>query len=170
MFGGKVVENSLGEIIFSNAHDWVEGTVRGIEIGKSWFQFLGISFETAANVAEFVEKGPSERRQFLTYNTYFALRISKFPWNNILYTTFAVGEGVSYAKKIPNIEKEKRAAEGRHSHQFLNYLVFEVTAGLPFFQNIQGVFRIHHRSGAYDLYKNVTGGSNALIWGLKILY
>ena len=60
-----------------------------------------------------------------------------------LPTTFAVGEGISYATEVPELEP------GEGASQWLNYLLFEVTFALPKYPEWAIVGRIHHRSGFF---------------------
>lgn len=167
---GRTVTDDLADIIFRNHHNWEEHIIRSAEVGKGWFQIYGLNFETAFNFSEHIEKGRVDRRHYYSYNGFFALRFSEFPWNWLLYTTLAVGEGISYAQKIPQVEEDKQSGRGRNASRFLNFMIFEFTVGLPFFQNVQGYYRIHHRSGAFGTYNNVSGGANTLGGGLKILF
>jgi hypothetical protein len=66
-----------------------------------------------------------------------------FPWKAYLDTTFAVGEGISYATEVPALEREDGAS------QWLNYLLFKVTFALPKYPEWAIVGRIHHRSGFF---------------------
>jgi hypothetical protein len=82
-----------------------------------------------------------------------------FPWNAYLYTTFAVGEGISYATEVPELEQEAGAS------QWLNYLLFEVTFALPKYPEWAIVGRIHHRSGFFGAL--APNGSNVVAAGIK---
>ena len=97
------------------------------------------------------------------WNGVFVARWLTFPWNHILPTTFAFGEGLSYATKTPNIE-------GLHNEKvshFLNYLSIEFTFALPQTKRFHLLTRVHHRSGAYGLFNDVKGASNAVGVGLR---
>lgn len=97
------------------------------------------------------------------FNALLLARWLTFPWDSYLDTSFAVGNGLSYATRTPPIE------EIRHdrTHQFLNYMLFELTFSLPEQPRWSLVLRIHHRSGVYGLFNGVHGASNALGAGLK---
>ena len=84
-----------------------------------------------------------------------------FPWNDYVYTTFAVGEGVSYATAVPKLEKELQDT----THQLQNYLMFELTLSPPQHREWAFVTRIHHRSALFGVYGD--GGSNVLAVGVK---
>lgn len=102
-------------------------------------------------------------------NPYFDLRWSHFPWNKFVYTTLAVGEGVSYASSIPARELRDDHAK-INGKRFENYLMFEVTFSLPKHPEWQLVYRIHHRSGAFGLYNSTNSGSTAFGVGVRYLF
>ena len=97
-------------------------------------------------------------------NALLILRWTAFPWD--WRTSLALGEGVSWASEVPALEDELLAAEGG-STRFLNYLLIELTTGLPFTERWNLVGRIHHRSGVFGLYDDVEEGSNFLTLGLR---
>jgi len=97
------------------------------------------------------------------WNGVFIARWLTFPWNHKLRTSFAFGEGVSYATKTPNIEK----IHNENVSHFLNYLSIEFTFALPQTNRFQLLARVHHRSGAYGLYNDVKGASNAVGLGIR---
>jgi len=101
-------------------------------------------------------------------NALIVLRWLHFPWNRHVRTTFAIGDGVSYASKVPQLELASHTNEG--ATQLLNYLLLEWTLGLPEQPDWDLSLRIHHRSGIFGLYDGVDGGSNVLAAGLKFTF
>ncbi len=98
-------------------------------------------------------------------NALIALRWRSFPWNELVPTTFAVGDGLSWASEVPDLELASHTNEG--ATQLLNYLLLEWTFGLPSVPNWDLSLRVHHRSGIYGLFDGVNGGSNVLALGLR---
>ena len=96
-------------------------------------------------------------------NALVVLRWLPFPWDRYLDTSFAVGEGLSYATEDPKIEVEKH---GRTS-KLLNYLMFELAASLPKYPQWTYFLRVHHRSGVFGLFDGVSGGSNLVGAGVR---
>jgi hypothetical protein len=90
------------------------------------------------------------------------LRWVVFPWNKYLQTSMALGEGLSYATKIPALEK----ADPTNSDysQLSNYILLEVTFAIPE-SPWSLVTRIHHRSGVWGLYGHA--GSNIIEAGIR---
>ena len=84
-----------------------------------------------------------------------------FPWNKYVRTSFAVGDGLSYYTDVSEVEKD----DDDDAQRSLNYLLFEVTLGLPKVPKWDLAFRIHHRSSIFGLYG--AGGSNFVCGGIK---
>jgi hypothetical protein len=74
---------------------------------------------------------------FQEYILSLNLRYHYFPWDNHVKTSVAFCDGVSYSSKLQdNLNKH-----------LMNYVGIELTAADPRRQNIQLVYRLHHRSG-----------------------
>ncbi|MBW1893737.1 MAG: hypothetical protein JRI91_08600 [Deltaproteobacteria bacterium] len=104
------------------------------------------------------------------YNVLLILRWLKFPWNRYLITSFAFGEGLSYATKEPPVEINQHAINhglDYNSSKFLNYLLFEITFALPQLSEWHAILRVHHRSGMFGTMNGVSGGSNFIGAGIK---
>jgi len=99
-------------------------------------------------------------------NGLIVARWEAFPWSETVPTTFAIGEGFSYALSVPELEDEILAPEGGTS-QYLNYLMLELTMGLLPWEGWSVVTRIHHRSGIFGLIGDVEEGSNFMTIGLR---
>jgi hypothetical protein len=99
------------------------------------------------------------------FNGLAAVRWLPFPWDNHLDTSFAVGAGLSWATETPKVERRRRGKGQTQS--FLTYLMLELEFALPDAQHWSVFSRIHHRSGAFGLFNGVTGGSNALTFGIR---
>lgn len=91
-------------------------------------------------------------------------RWQAFPWNSVARTSVAVGEGISYASSVPQIERERSPNK---TSRLLNYLMIELEVAPPDEEHWSFVTRIHHRSGVFGLYDGVSRGSNLLGAGLK---
>ena len=104
------------------------------------------------------------------YNAVLILRWLKFPWNRYLLTSFAFGDGLSYATKEPPIEMNQHninhGIENKNS-KLMNYMLFELAFTLPQLPEWSAIFRIHHRSGMFGLINGVSGGSNFIGAGIK---
>ena len=99
------------------------------------------------------------------FNGLAAARWLPFPWDKYLDTSFAFGAGLSYASETPKVEEQRRG-EGQ-TQSFLSYLMLELEFALPEAQHWSVITRVHHRSGAFGLFNGVTGGSNAVAFGVR---
>lgn len=126
------------------------------------FKYLWATVEVNMNVTHEQERGGA----IVELNPFINLRWRWFPWNRWVATTFAFGEGVSYASRRPWVE-QRTPETSRNGQRFLNYLVFELTLAPPSHPEWQVLFRIHHRSGAFGVYCPGRVGSNAIGAGLR---
>ena len=124
--------------------------------------YIRSRFQLAGNVA--YRRDKEANNDILELDLYFMLRWRNFPWNRFLATTFAIGEGISWASQVPSVEK---IDDDNDSRKLLNYLMFEATFALPSHPDLQLVYRLNHRSGAYGLFDNSDFGSNVLGFGLR---
>jgi hypothetical protein len=101
-------------------------------------------------------------------NALVVLRWNRFPWNDSLRTTAALGEGLSWATEVPPLELASQGNDG--ATELLNYLLMELTFGLPDRKHWDFVLRVHHRSGIFGTFDGVSGGSNVLGFGVKFTF
>lgn len=96
-----------------------------------------------------------------------ALRWTAFPWNDYLRTTFAVYPiGPSYVASLSPSEVSK---DGR-SANWLNYFGLELTFAAPALPELELLFRLHHRSGAFGLINGSTNGADFLSVGARFRF
>lgn len=89
-------------------------------------------------------------------------RFRETPWGSTLGGSVGLGIGLSYSFGIPPLEDKELARTSRT----LLYLMFDYEFDIgtsPW----SALFRIHHRSGAFGFFNNVTGGSDYLCIGAK---
>ncbi|WP_373501163.1 hypothetical protein [Desulfococcus sp.] len=113
---------------------------------------------------------PSATQDHAEFNALFALRWLRFPWDRYVDTSFAVGEGFSYATRVPAVERDlhgELTGLDPATSKLLNYLMFEAAFGLPSYPKWDLIVRLHHRSGVFGLFNDVHGGSNAIGVGLR---
>jgi len=97
------------------------------------------------------------------FNAALVARWLPFPWDGVVNTSFAIGEGLSYASERPYTEGVFRNRTGRH---YLNYLFVELDFSLPNVPAWSLVSRVHHRSGVFGVY-GTREGSNFVGFGLR---
>ena len=162
LYGGEVGHGSLGDTLggdlkFKGNHHFVIGAV-GKEL-YTWRHYIRL--EAEGHIGQhWGEKSHNE------FNAVFVARWLPFWWDHIVDTSFAVGEGLSYATRTPAIEKKQHD----DTSKLLNYLMFELEVTTPKPSHWSGFFRIHHRSGVDGLFNGVRGASNALAVGVKYTF
>lgn len=100
------------------------------------------------------------------FNALPVVRWLPFPWDSYIDTSFAVGGGVSYAAKIPKLEP----GANTNKPKLLGYLMSELSLAVPRIPHFNLVARFHHRSGAGGLFSGVRDASNAIGFGVKIIF
>lgn len=105
------------------------------------------------------------RQDHWEFNGLVIARWSKFPWDHLIDTTVAIGNGLSYPTEVPRLERERHGPD--ESTRLLNYTLVEITFALPNVLDWSLVWRYHHRSGAFGTFDGVTEGSTVLAGGIK---
>ena len=121
---------------------------------KQW-----ISFELEGQVGKFF--GDEHQWQF---NGLLIGRWNKFPWDKYIDTSFGLGEGLSYNTEVSDIEEDDDEDAGK----WLNYILVELTFGLPKYPRWDLVYRVHHRSSVKGIIG--AGGSNYVTLGFKYAF
>jgi len=85
--------------------------------------------------------------------------------NPLCLSGISFGNGLSYATKKPEYEKEITLND--KTSRLLYYMMVEMAFDLPSLSHWELVLRVHHRSGFYGLINDVRGGSNYLGLGLR---
>ncbi|MCZ6637227.1 MAG: hypothetical protein O7C66_03425 [Alphaproteobacteria bacterium] len=157
IFGGWMTDNRWEEVFTPWELDFRDSALVGMAGSRRiWRYDDDISFEIEGQIIRHF--GDQDHWEF---NLPFIVRWETFPWNDIIDTSVAFGLGPSYASKVP---KDESAMDGESQH-WLVYWVFELAMGLPE-TDWSGVFRLHHRSGAFGIVAD-KGGSNVLAVGLR---
>ncbi|GBF50982.1 hypothetical protein LPTSP4_25130 [Leptospira ryugenii] len=169
-FGGVFVNSDLAPISFQldfkyqPSYIWGFGFNQGITPRFSIFQF-----ELEGILA----------RHTGAMNHYEAVGVGIARIPNLFGSNFslAVGEGISFASRLPRLEnwdlgydKGRFVTDDVESRATLNYLLFEVDYSIPGFSDKTKIFsRIHHRSGIYGVFCPPTPpcGSNFIVYGFK---
>ena len=154
--------------------DYVGEDVYGVDVaytispetgfGRFWDRILATRFQLGGNLnARAQESGV----WIPELSAYFALRWRRLPWNHIVATSFSIGEGLSYAARVPDSEIITTEIGG--TSRLLNYLMLEMTLAVPSLPYLQLVGRIHHRSGMFGVFGDAQeSGSNAVGLGIRV--
>jgi len=100
----------------------------------------------------------------LEFDGAILFRLRRLPWDGYLDTSLAIGNGLSYATRTPEIE----ARRNRIASRLLNFLVLEAAFSIPSEMGLELVVRLNHRSGIYGLFNGVSAGSNFLAVGIRM--
>jgi len=159
VYGGKATENSIDDFL-SGDFNFKDSKFLAVVLGKNLTTYKDlIAIEAEGQAVK--HWGYQDHYEV---NGDVVFRWLPFPWDDFLDTSFAVGEGLSYATQNPEIEKEKNGKTSK----LLNYLAFELAFEVPGAPGWSLFTRLHHRSGVFGLFNGVHGGSNA--WGAGIKY
>jgi len=164
LYNGKYTDDRLGDVLLSKPVDQLNSYLAVIAWSKTLpFKSPKHQWELEAQLGKHYRgQNHSELNLVAIY------RWQKTPWNNILKTSFAIGDGLSYASEIPALEAASTTNVG--ATRLLNYIMLEMTAAPPQARDWAIVARVHHRSGVYGLFNDVEGGSNVVAIGLKFRY
>jgi hypothetical protein len=160
-YSGKYSDDRLGAVLVS----------KPIDFEDSWFAAAALSrayaFESPSHQWEIEgQLGKHYRGQtHWEINALAIYRWQRFPWQHRLRTTVAIGDGLSFATRLPPLEEASDTNVG--ATHMLNYILVEFTFAPPRSADWSLVVRVHHRSGVYGLFNGVQGGSNIIAAGLK---
>ncbi len=166
---GMTCEDALLRITKFGIHRWPEH-IQSLELShtldqqnflRQWVSPIVSIVQLAGN---FTVRVGSNESTIYEFDPYLAFRWANLPWNHYINTSFAIGEGVSYVTSYIALEKE---ANHSNTKRFLNYLMFEATVASPNYPRLQLLIRIHHRSGAFGLYRAKNAGSNVIGLGIR---
>jgi hypothetical protein len=157
LYGGAFTDSDLEDDLTFN---WDFGDHTYIIVGalarELWRYEDFISFEVEGQLGKYF--GQEHQGQI---NGLIIARWLKFPWDQYVDTSFAVGDGLSYNTETSKVEEEDDEDAGK----WLSYLMFELTLGLPKYPRWNFVYRIHHRSSIRG--RIGAGASNFVAFGIK---
>lgn len=159
VYGGRMTDGDFGDTLAGQA-EFIDAYVVVGALSWTFARYFedALSFELEGQIGKWF--GDQKNMEF---NLPVAVRWSKFPWNQYVSTSLAYGVGPSYATLEPAAEIDIHD----NTKKFLVYWFGELALG-PSESQWAGVFRIHHRSGAFGLLADRgDGGSNTLAVGLK---
>jgi len=160
IYGGISAQNDIGDVFTLQATFPDDVYIGVVALARELWSYKHLlSIEAEGQVGKYF--GDEHQGQF---NGLFIGRWNRFPWNNYLDTSLAVGEGLSYNTEVSDVEEK----DDEDATKLLNYLLFELTLGLPSQPRWNFVMRVHHRSSI----KGVIGaaGSNFVCAGIKIKF
>jgi hypothetical protein len=160
IYAGQYSNTALNEIVRLNT-DFERSHVYVLSLGKE----LGTYKDIIGYEVEGQAAWHSGMQHHEELNCSFTLRWLPFIWDRYIDTSFAFGNGLSYATSDP--ELEIREGDEQDTNQLLYYILVEMAFALPRQPQWDLFVRIHHRSSVFGLIGNITTGSNFVGLGLR---
>jgi hypothetical protein len=164
LYGGQVSDTQFNAII-RGIVDFKDYYLVAGALGKElmvWKDRIGIEVE--GQIVKHING--SEHWEF---NPLLTLRWLHFPWDQTLDTSFAWGNGLSYATEDPEFEVEE-SSHGNKTSQVLYYFMVEWVFAFPDVPQWRVFSRIHHRSSVFGLIDGIMAGSNYVTLGLRYAF
>ncbi len=160
LYGGQFSDTALNEIIRFET-DFEESHVYVLSVGQKLGVYKDrIGYEWEGQVA--THTGLQDHQEI---NVVFTLRWLPFPWDRFIDTSFAVGNGISFATEDPPLEI--REGDDNRTSQWLYYILVELAFALPDRPQYELFTRLHHRSSVFGLVDGIVTGSNFVGVGLR---
>jgi hypothetical protein len=163
VYGGVTTEKDLQSLATLQYGEFINSNIGVLAFGRNLktYKKTPLRWECEGQIAKHWGF-----QQHWEANALVILRWLEFPWDHHIDTSFAVGDGISYASEKPKIEVAKMG----DTSKILNYLMFELECVIPKHPTMSLFARIHHRSGIYGLIDGVSGGSNMVTGGFRIRF
>ena len=169
--GGYATDKDLGQITMGDVEvNGDESSMVGLDIGRPLvddFRDWPVDFAWRVGVQRWLDHGAGASG--FAQTAYLKMYVRPFPWESVVSTRLGFGEGVSYAWRIPDVERQWARDHDDETSRLMNYL--DVSVDL----NVGDVLQseraractlglvISHRSGVFglvDIFGNVHNGSN----------
>lgn len=157
---GQYSDTAFNEIIRLNT-ELESSYVNVLSVGRELGVYKDkIQYELEAQVSK--HTGDQDHEEI---NGAFTLRWLPFWWDDYLDTSFAFGNGFSFATEDPPLEI--RDSDDDETSKWLYYFLVETAFVVPKSTNWEMFIRIHHRSSVFGAINNVMAGSNFVGLGLR---
>jgi hypothetical protein len=157
---GQFSDTAFNEIIRFNT-EFESSYVHVLSVGKALGVYKDkIQYELEAQVSK--HTGDQNHEEI---NAVFTLRWLPFWWDDYLDTSFAFGNGISYATEDPPLEI--RDSDDDETSKWLYYFLVEMAFVVPKTTDWDLFMRIHHRSSVFGAIDNVIAGSNFVGLGFR---
>lgn len=161
VFGGEGTERDLSETL-TNLFDFQGSTDRMVAVAGArriaWFRD---QFSIDAELSYALHYN---RERYHEFGGAVYVRWHKFPWEDYVATTFAVGIGPSYTTIYPELEVQSNEDD---RSKILNQFNLELTLALAQYPQLALLTRLRHRSGMFGAINGVSDASNFLTVGLR---
>lgn len=160
LYTGQYSDTALNEIVRFNTQ-FENSYVHVLSLGKELGVFKDkIGMEVEGQVG--LHSGIQSHSEF---NLSYSLRWLPFYWDRYLDTSFAFGNGVSYASSDPELEIIE--SDDDKTNQWLYYILVEMAFVVPNYEQCDFFVRIHHRSSVFGAIDGIVAGSNFVGAGVR---
>lgn len=144
--------------------------VSAVEVGRPFLERLNgwpLDFVGYVGLLRHDERGLQDNAWQM--EAYMKAFYYGFPWSERIRTRLGFGLGLSYAQKVPYVERRDQIRRGRNASKLLNYLDPSIDVSVGDLFGVRSLretyfgFGVSHRSGIFgtsQLLGNVNGGSN----------
>lgn len=161
LYGGQVSDTQFNAII-RGILDYQDYYLVACVLGKELAVYKDkIGIEMEGQIVKHING-----KEHWEFNPVLTLRWLPFPWDDTLETSFAWGNGLSFATETPEFEVEESSHHGETS-QLLYYFMVEIDVVVPNMSKLHVFSRIHHRSSVFGIIDGIMAGSNYVTFGLK---
>ena len=168
---GCYTDSSWNKIIRGEINCDERGTgLTSIFVGKQLSEtFFGLPIEAWIKGGYIYHDEEDFQDNFAEYVVAFKGYFTKFPWSDRVRTRLGLGEGISYAEKVPYFERESVEGKNYSASHYLNYIDYSWDFSIGDLFRVKRLkhcylgWAVHHRSGIFSsssIYGNVSGGSN----------
>lgn len=162
LYGGRATERKFLEVARFCFTDFIDSNIIVVSAGKKLTGYKDLlRLEAEGQIAKHWRY-----QKHWEINAVLILRWLKFPWDKYIDTSFALGDGISYATEDPKVEVD----EIGWTSKMLNYLMLEWEFSVPDQHKWSVFMRNHHRSGIYGLIDDISGGTNIVTGGIRYYF
>ncbi len=165
LFSGIYTDRTFGQATFNIPGRFENKYMHSLALSREMGRFREhFSWELEGMFAKHHGRNKTGRQDYEEFVLAALVRYHSFPWDHLVDTTLAVGEGLSGTTETPRRELQRE--EGK-SQNILNYLAVELEFTLPAYPDTSLVYRVHHRSGVFGLFGGVKGASDFYLLGIR---
>jgi hypothetical protein len=160
IYQGEYSHNPLNQIIWGKT-EFEDSYIAVASVGKEVGRLKDyLALEMEGQLA--THNGMQDNEEL---NGVFTLRWLPFPWDKYLDTSFAFGNGISYATADPEVEILDNSEH--KTNQWLYYILVEWAFQVPKLSHWDLFVRLHHRSSVFGAIAGPHAGSNFVGLGLR---
>lgn len=165
LYTGQFSTESFADVLWKD-WDLQDEYLAAVAVGKEIVRYpkiLGVNADLGVELEGIVAQHWGDGEEYQEFDGSINTRWHHFPWNKYIKTSIGLGGGISYTTSVPDHEAQRWDG----SNQWLVFLMYDFTFGLPAYPEWSVFFRVHHRSGAFGTFDGVHGASNYPCVGIR---